>query len=208
MIVDEDPNGLAKTVELVEELNQEDVDLYAWITNTRDDSGTAGVAYIGGACDNSRWYKTSINSGPTLSSSGGIIVLAHTLSHEIGHNLGMSHDFEGEFGGESDKVCRKNSDGSSLNCVSCDNFYNADYEFYANPSYVSYRKLSPVTGSANDCCTGIMDYQNSPKVWSSCSVRFFEQHYEAKSWFQCMSDATYCSGISYDSLSFSKFVLI
>ena len=41
-----------------------------------------------------------------------------------------------------------------------------------------------------------MDYYNSPQVWSSCSVRFFEQHYEAESWFQCMSDVTYCPGIS------------
>ena len=185
-------NGIEYTVTLVEGINENDVDLYAWITDTRGgDGGVAGVAYVGKACDNARWQKTSLNSGPTVSSLGSIIVTANTLSHEIGHNLGMSHDFEGA---NSDEVCRK-LDGSLLACSSCDNYFNASYIFYANPMYTSKRKLSPVTGSANDCCTGIMDYGNAPRVWSDCSTRYFEQHYQAESWFQCMSDDAPCLGI-------------
>ena len=157
--------------------------------------GNAGVAYGGKVCRNDQdFLKQSISVWHS-----GISFMGYLLAHEVGHNLGMSHDFEDPFGGEADKVCRKTSDGTSLNCVSCDNFYNASYVYYANSDYTSYRKLSPVTGSANDCCTGIMDYQNSPRVWSSCSVRFLEQHYESESWFQCMSDTTYCPGIDHSS---------
>ena len=87
LIVNQDPIGLDKTVELVQMLNEKDVDLYAWITDTRDDSGTTGVAYLGAACDNSKWMKTSINAGVTIDPVGGILALANTLSHEVGHNL-------------------------------------------------------------------------------------------------------------------------
>ena len=87
LIVNQDPIGLDKTVELVQMLNEKDVDLYAWITDTRDDSGTTGVAYLGGACDNSKWMKTSINAGVTIDPVGGILALANTLSHEVGHSF-------------------------------------------------------------------------------------------------------------------------
>ena len=85
MIVNQDPIGLDKTVELVQMLNEKDVDLYAWITDTRDDSGTTGVAYLGKACDNSNWMKTSINAGVTIDPVGGI--LANTFKLEVGHNF-------------------------------------------------------------------------------------------------------------------------
>ena len=83
LIVNQDPIGLDKTVELVQMLNEKDVDLYAWITDTRDDSGTTGVAYLGKACDNSNWMKTSINAGVTIDPVGGILALANTLRHEV-----------------------------------------------------------------------------------------------------------------------------
>ena len=97
MIVNQDPIGLDKTVELVQMLNEKDVDLYAWITDTRDDSGTTGVAYLGKACDNSNWMKTSINAGVTIDPVGGILALANTFNHEVGRNSGMSKVFDGAF---------------------------------------------------------------------------------------------------------------
>ena len=184
-MVDGAANGLAETVPLVQSLNEPSVDLYAWMSDTRDGGGVAGWAYTGKACDNNYWQKTSLTSGPTVSALGSILVTANTLTHEIGHNLGMSHDFDGN---EGDLICRKSSTGELKACGTCTNWYNDAYTWFADPLYTSTRRLSPETGDPEDCCTGIMDYKNSPLLWSTCSVRFFEQHYEAQSWFDCMAD--------------------
>ena len=51
--------GLSVTADQVE-INEPDVDLYAWITNG---GGSNGIAYTGGACS-VRW-KTSLTRGPS-----------------------------------------------------------------------------------------------------------------------------------------------
>merc|ERR1711936_325906 len=74
-----------------------------------------------------------------------------------------------------------------------------------NPAYTSYRKLSPATGtSANECCTGIMDYGNAPSMWSTCSARYLEQHYVSEGWFQCMSDNPPCIEQCCDTIELSS----
>ena len=58
--------GLGLTFDKTKELNEEDVDLYVWITDydsCADKKCTLGRAPLGGACD--RNTKTSLNWGPT-----------------------------------------------------------------------------------------------------------------------------------------------
>ena len=58
--------GLGLTFEKTRELNEEDVDLYVWITDYNscaDKKCTLGRAPLSGACDRSE--KTSLNWGPT-----------------------------------------------------------------------------------------------------------------------------------------------
>ena len=58
----------------VRRLNEPDVDLYAWITNTGAVNGIA--AGIGTACDNIEFKKTSMTRGP----SRGVVETAEVIT--------------------------------------------------------------------------------------------------------------------------------
>ena len=92
----------------------------------------------------------------------------------MGHNLGMYHDFKD--GGRPYTNCRKHSDGSTVRCNACANYQSNNRG----------QPLGPLTGSTEDCCNGFMGYYNHPHYWSDCSVRFFQQHYVAENWENCM----------------------
>ena len=97
------------------------------------------------------------------------------MAHEIGHNLGMQHDF---FGRNSDNICRAEDDGAQTPCEQCVN-WNGD---------MLTTQSEAISG---ECCTGIMDYGNSPDYWSHCSVRYFEEHYVFNEWATCMPAGKY-----------------
>ena len=196
------PSGIEETSNIIRSLNEPSVDLYAWISSTTD--GMGGWAYRPGACDNSHFLKTSITTlyGHFGSTEANVLATVSTLAHEIGHNLGMEHDFDSY---ADALICRKSSNGDLMSCSQCDNWFNASYTSYTNPQSKRYRKLSPETGSAGDCCTGIMAYDNAPRVWSTCSRRYFEEHYVAESWFLCMKDVVPSLGILYTIISMVKY---
>ena len=74
-ILDLNTDGLDQTIPEVRNLNEPDVDLYAWFGNTPAGSGKTGKGYIGGNCDN-RWnQKTSLTRGP----SRGVIETAEVI---------------------------------------------------------------------------------------------------------------------------------
>ena len=62
MAINKGDVGLKETISEVRRLNEQDVDLYAWICN----EGTySGVAPLGAACDNIRYRKSSLTRGPS-----------------------------------------------------------------------------------------------------------------------------------------------
>ena len=63
MKLDKEGTGRAETKEEIERINDPDVNLYAWFTDTGYE-GRVGKAYIGGACDNTHYKKTSLSRGP------------------------------------------------------------------------------------------------------------------------------------------------
>ena len=66
-------DGLAQTRPLIQNLNEPDVDLYAWIGNTPEGSGTTGMGYGGALCSGS--YRTSLTRGP----SRGVVETAEVI---------------------------------------------------------------------------------------------------------------------------------
>ena len=55
-------SGLSRTKSEVRRLNEPDVDLYIWINN---EGYYYGQAYVGFACDNTWYQKTSLTRGPS-----------------------------------------------------------------------------------------------------------------------------------------------
>lgn len=55
-------SGLSRTKSEVRRLNEPDVDLYIWINN---EGYYAGQAWVGTACDNTWYQKTSLTRGPS-----------------------------------------------------------------------------------------------------------------------------------------------
>ena len=72
-ILDLDNNGLDQTRPEVERLNEPDVDVYAWIGNTPEGSGTSGMGYGGALCSGT--YRTSLTRGP----SRGVVETAEVI---------------------------------------------------------------------------------------------------------------------------------
>ena len=73
--------GLQATNVVVQNLNEADVDLYAWISDTLH---YAGIAWVGTACRSSGGYKTSLTGGPSRSNA---IVETAEVSNTILHRL-------------------------------------------------------------------------------------------------------------------------
>ena len=63
LLFDGTNSGLHQTFEYVNQLNEPDVEVYAWIT---DHDGSNGVAALGGACN---WPRSSLTRGPSRSNS-------------------------------------------------------------------------------------------------------------------------------------------
>ena len=74
-ILDINRSGLSieRTKSEIRRLNEPDVDLYIWITNK---GISAGRAFVGSACDNTLYRKTSLTQGP----SRGVIETAEVIS--------------------------------------------------------------------------------------------------------------------------------
>ena len=64
--------GLSRTKSEVKRLNEPDVDLYIWINN---EGSYTGQAWVGTACDNTWYQKTSLTRGP----SRGVIETAEVV---------------------------------------------------------------------------------------------------------------------------------
>ena len=73
-----DGRSLDETISVIRRLNEQDVDLYAWITNPKD--GYTGMALLGTACDNIRYRKSSLTRGPDR----GVIETAEVIQKEFG----------------------------------------------------------------------------------------------------------------------------
>ena len=88
----------------------------------------------------------------------------------------MSHDFIDK----NYHNCRRHTNGSQIRCNTCANWQPEN----------ARQKIGDLTGDDMDCCNGFMGYRDHPHHWSACSVRFFEQHYVAEKWDQCMDTTT------------------
>ena len=70
-------NGLGETRTIIQGLNEDDVDVYAWIGDNCEGCSYSGMGYLGGVCDNQWNYRTSLTRGP----SRGVIETAEVTKY-------------------------------------------------------------------------------------------------------------------------------
>merc|ERR1712113_684626 len=80
--------------------NPSNANAYVFLTE-QSQGGYVGIAWVGGTCESSGYYRSSITSY-----FHDDFTTANILAHEIGHNLGMAHDF-----GDSQSDPRYSSSG-------------------------------------------------------------------------------------------------
>jgi len=77
-----------RTVSMISNGLQWDVDEHVYVTYQNSASGIVGMAWVGTTCSIYQFYRSNINEWFRTDT-----IAAQIIAHEIGHNLGMYHDF-------------------------------------------------------------------------------------------------------------------